>query len=348
MAVCNDRGWSMTAAERIREALETALIHIEEVMGQEPPVTPSLSVVDDPEFWAVAEMSDDGLHLRISTGTADRIHTLWTAALRETSVLGDDGPITDDVAFLTRVSLIWLILHEITHGELRHFAFMGDIGISETDAPRSLGLVSRVSESTAAPIASFDGIERLQAEHCLELQADHEAGEYILEAWSPNEWDSLRVRSACIMAVMILIEQAEAVNAVVAPTHPKAATRRFQLMGHLATLWMIPAQINAQAEGLSEPLSEDLPPDEVVQAYRAQVVLPVLADAAKLASVFNDDSVFLDLSELDNLFADITTAQLGLYVSENEFRTAGGKEWSRLATFSPKVMGMLDLEGLSL
>lgn len=336
----------MTATERIRQAFETALVQIEEVLGQEPPITPSLSVDDDAAFWAVAEMSDDGLHLRISTGTAERIHALWTAALRDASVLGDDGPITDDTEFLTRVSLMWLILHEIAHGELGHFAFMGDVGISETDAPRSLGLVSRVSETSDAPIAGFDGSERLQAEHCLELQADHEAGEYILEAWAEGEWDALRVRSACIMAVMILIEQADADNDVVAPTHPKAATRIFQLLGHLATLWTVPAQIKAQEEGLSEIRSEDLPTDEVVHAYRAEVILPAFADAAKLAGVLNAQSVLSDLSEPENFFADITTAQLGSSESESAFRTVGGKEWFRLEALNPKVMGMLDLEGL--
>lgn len=337
----------MTAAERIREALETALIHIEEVMGEEPPVRPTLSVVEDSDFWALAEMSDNGLHLRISTGTAERVHALWTAALRETSVLGDDGPITDDVAFLTRVSLMWLILHEIAHGELGHFAFLGDIGISETDAPRALGLVSRVSESSAAPIAGFDGIERLQAEHCLELQADHEAGEYVLEAWSPDEWDSLRVRSACIMAVMILIEKADVDSAVVSPTHPKAATRIFQLLGHLAMLWTVPAQIKAHEEGLSEIRPEDLPSDEVVQDYQNKVILPAFADAAKLAAVLNAYTVLSDLSEPENFFADITTAQLGSSESESEFRTPGGKEWFRLEALNGQVMELLNFESLS-
>lgn len=336
----------MRAAERIQQAFDMTLIHIREVLEEAPAVAPSLSVVDDAEFWAVAELVDNGLHLRISTGAADRIHTLWTDALRDTSVLGDNGPITDDADFLTRVSLMWLILHEIAHGELGHFAFMGDIGISETDAPRSRGLVSRVSETSDAPIAGFDGIERLQAEHCLELQADHEAGEYILEAWSPDEWDSLRVRSACIMAVMILIEKADADNDVVAPTHPKAATRIFQLLGHLATLWMVPAQIKAQEEGRSEIRPEDLPTDEVVQAYRAELILPAFADAAKLADVLNAESVLSDLSEPENFFADISTAQLGSSESESEFRTAGGKEWFRLESLNPRVMERLDLESL--
>jgi len=335
----------MTAAERIQEALKTALVQIEEVLGQEPPVTPSLSVVDDAEFWAVAELVDDGLHLRISTGTAERIHALWTAALRDTSVLGDD-PITDDAEFLTRVSLMWLILHEIAHGELGHFAFMGDSGISETDAPRSLGLVSRVSKTSDAAIAGFDGFERLHAEHCLELQADHEAGEYILDAWSTDEWDSLRVRSACIMAVMILIEKADADNEVVAPSHPKAATRIFQLLGHLATLWMVPAQIKAQEEGLTEIRPEDLPSGEVIQAYQTDVILPAFADAAKLAGVLNAKSVLSDLSEPDNFFADISTAQLGSAEAESAFRTVGGKEWFRLESLNPRVMERLDLEGL--
>lgn len=335
----------MTAAERVHGALETALIHIEEVLGQEPPVTPSLSVVEDSAFWAMAETTDDGVHLRISTGTADRLFDLWTAALRDTAILGDKEPITDDVEFLTRVSLIWLILHEIAHGELGHFAFLGETGISETDRPRALGLVSRVSENSDAPIAGFDGADRLAVEHCLELQADHEAGDYVLEGWSPEEWDSLRVRSACMMAVMILIEKADADNAVASPSHPKAATRIFQLLGHLTTLWMLPAQIRAQEEGLSEIRSEDLPSDEVVQAYQKEVILPAFADAAKLAAVLSADTVLADLAEPENFFADIGTAQLGA-ASESDFRTAGAKEWFRLQLLNPKVMDALDLEGL--
>ncbi|MGH1354528.1 MAG: hypothetical protein ACRBBS_05560 [Thalassovita sp.] len=47
------------ATQQLERALASALSQYAETMGEAFPIVPILDVIDDPKFWAVAEMNDD-------------------------------------------------------------------------------------------------------------------------------------------------------------------------------------------------------------------------------------------------------------------------------------------------
>ncbi|MBK1623113.1 hypothetical protein [Afifella marina] len=337
----------MSAAARLDDALDRALRHVVDVM--EEPYAPEvrLSVDDDEAFWAVAEPDGDGLHLTISTGVVSGLDDLWSAAFQDDGLLVIDGRrITDDIAFMTQVSLVFLLLHEMAHSDLDHFGFTGG-GITEAGTSRARGLLSRTPQA-AAPVDELGHGNRSAAERCLELQADHEAIEFLLEGYSNEQWDVLRVRSAAVMAVMVLIEREDEASGSDGATHPSAATRIFQLLGHLASLWSVPAQTKAQELGLSEVREEDLPSDAESEAYQSEVIIPAFADAAALARAAKADSVARELGDPADFFADIGTVQEGTAETEADLRTAGAKELLALMPLNAAIMAMMGERGLSL
>lgn len=336
----------MSAAARLKDALDRALRHIAEVMEEPYALEVRLSVEDDAAFWAVAESDGDGLHLTISAGVIDRLDDLWSAAFQDDGLLVNDGKrITDDIEFMTQVSLVFLLLHEMAHSDLDHFRFTGG-GIAEAGALRARGLLSRAPQEVA-PVDDLGYENRSAAERCLELQADHEAIEFLLEGYSNKQWDVLRVRTAAVMAVMVLIEREDEATGSDGATHPKAATRIFQLLGHLANLWSVPAQIKAQELGLSEVREEDLPLDTEIEAYQSTVIIPAFADAAALARAAKANSVAGDLGDPADFFADIGTVQAGAAGSESVLRTAGAKELLAHMPLNAAIMGLMEECGLA-
>lgn len=337
----------MSATERLNDALDRALRHVAEVMEEPYALDVRLSIEDDTAFWAVAEPDGDDLHLTISTGVVSGLDDLWSAAFQDDGLLVIDGKrITDDIAFMTQVSLVFLLLHEMAHSDLDHFGFTGG-GITEAGTARARGLLSRAPQE-AAPVDEFGHENRSAVERCLELQADHEAIEFLLEGYSNEQWDVLRVRAAAVMAVMVLVEREDESTGSDGATHPKAATRIFQLLAHLASLWSVPAQAKAQELGLSEVRAEDLPPDTEIEAYQSEVIIPAFADAAALARAGNADSVARDLGEPADFFADIGTVQEGAAESEAALRTAGAKELLSLMPLNAAIMAMMGERALSL
>src|SRR3546814_11978882 len=98
------------------------------------------------------------------------------------------------------------MLHELSHFDLGHFALNGGAGIVENH--RARGIASRVALKPA-PIDALDTAHRPYVEPCLELQADHDSLELLLEAYSSGEWDERRIRAASIFVVWNLIEREE-------------------------------------------------------------------------------------------------------------------------------------------
>lgn len=345
LACRDDRGIRVSAATRLNDALDRALRHVAEVMEEPYALEVQLSVEDDTAFWAVAEPDGDGLHLTISTGIVSGLDDLWSAAFQDEGLLVNDGKrITDDISFVSQVSLVFMLLHEMAHFDLNHFGFTGG-GIAEGGRSHARGLLSRAPQA-AAPVDELGHENRSAAERCLELQADHEAIEFLLEGYSNEQWDVLRVRAAAVMAVMVLIEREDESTRTNGATHPKAATRIFQLLGHLASLWSVPAQIKAQELGLSEVRAEDLPPDAEIEAYQSTVIIPAFADAAALARAAKADSIADDLGDAADFFADISTVQTGAAETEAELRTAGAKELLALMPLNAAIMALMGERGL--
>jgi hypothetical protein len=219
----------------------------------------------------------------------------------------------------TSISVNWITLHERAHLELGHFAILegvptfnlisksGKSQVQEPDLPRDL----------------WDKVER-----CFELQADHEALEEMLGNMGEVDWAELRVTVASVAAVMVLIEKADAKNQNPSETHPKAATRIFQLLGHVNDMWSIGAALNA----------DDLPDAERIQAFAKEVILPAYFDAIEMAKSADATSFVDDLGDPEVFFADIAHAKLGHW---DQLQTVGAKEWAELKDANEQILPLV-------
>ncbi|GLO72298.1 hypothetical protein MACH17_38150 [Phaeobacter inhibens] len=237
-------------------------------------------------------MDQDVLWLRISTGAVAMLTDFWdTAYDDETFLAGVGQPVVADKEAMVHISLVWLMLHELQHFELNHFDFMGKSSIGETAQAQQFAIASRAP----AKLSSLKDIpegDRPKVPLCLELQADHDSAELLLDAYSADEWESLHHRALAISAVMMLIEREDAKSEEPISSHPKAATRIFQLLGHITEMPLIPAQRIAIINGYDAIDPNDLPSDEEQSAYR-------LAGA---------DSIRSDLGEAQDFFGDVGIA----------------------------------------
>jgi hypothetical protein len=162
----------------------------------------------------------------------------------------------------------------------------------------------------------------------LELQADHEALEEMLGTVDASDWTELRITIASIAAVMVLIEKADAENPNPSETHPKAATRIFQLLGHVSDMWSIGASLNA----------DDLPEAERIQAFAKEVILPSYFDAVEMAKSAEATSFIDDLGDPEIFFADIAHAKLGNW---DQLQTIGAQEWAELKDANEQILPLV-------
>lgn len=228
-------------------------------------------------------------------------------------------------------ALEWLILHELHHAVLGHFELTNGIPV--------LFLVSR-RKREAIPLNDLPKQLWHRVSPCLELQADHDALEMMLGDYSADDWANIRTQATSIAAVMILIEVAGSGDGDIPSTHPHAATRIFQFLGHVAEMWSIPAHAKAKARGEHTIRDEDLPPQVEVQAFSNEVVLPVFWDTVALAEAAEAKSIISDLGSPEDFFADIGRAKLGHW---DQLVTAGAKEWATLKDLNEAVLPFLSI-----
>lgn len=133
---------------------------------------------------------------------------------------------------------------------------------------------------------------------------------------------------ASIAAVMVLIEKADADNSNPSETHPKAATRIFQILGHVSDMWSIGRSLNG----------DDLPDAERIQAFSKEVILPAYFDAVEMAKSAEAASFIDDLGDPNVFFADIAHAKLG---SWDQLQTVGAKEWAELKDANEKILPLV-------
>lgn len=264
--------------------------------------------------FSASIIRNDSLTVQIATGCADSIQKL-----RDTCF----------IAFRKDAALEWLILHELCHANWEHFEVLDGVPI--------LNLLTRgVVHAPTLDAAQSEDWPKITP--CLELQADHEALEMILDDYSMAKWGDLRIQAASIAAVIVLIERADAENGIEHYTHPKAVSRIFQLLGHVAEMWSIPAHAKAKARDEQAVRDEDLPPQVEVQAFSSQVVLPVFWDAVALAEAAEAKSIIADLGSPEDFFADIGRAKLGQW---DELVTVGAKEWATLKDVNEAILPLL-------
>lgn len=320
----------MRAEERLEEALAAALRQSAEVMGQPVTAVPQSGWVPSEAFWSEIAPKGDGYLLEVTTGLADQTTRLMADTFADEDFQGGAGlPLEGAPEMLTHLSLVWLMLHELQHIELNHFDLSPHHRLTETRNAPGFGVAQR----GAAGPAVLDALPREMRPKvplCLEMQADHDACELLLDAYSSGEWMRLRQRAMAISAMMMLIEREDARNGDTGRTHPKAATRIFQLLGHIAEMPLIPAQVQARLRGASQVDPADLPSAEEQAAFNRQVIIPCFFDAVALARVAGAGSIRDDLGEPEAFFSDISAARLATPAGIAALRTAGAREWAQL------------------
>ena len=257
----------------------------------------------------------------------DLVVQVSTGCVIAVEQLHEDCSVVPDVV----CALEWLILHELHHADLGHFELMYGTPV--------LHLVSRKT-CEAIPLNDLSKDLWDKVSPCLELQADHDALEMMLGNYSADDWVSIRTQATSIAPVMILIEKADAEHVIEPSTHPKAATRIFQLLGHVSEMWSIPAHVKANARGEQTIRNEDLPPQVEVQAFNSEVVLPVFWDAVAFAEAAQAKSIISDLGSPEDFFADIGRAKLGQW---DELVTAGAREWATLKEANELILPLLPI-----
>lgn len=289
-------------------------------MGEAFPVVPILDVTDDPEFWAIAESTDDAFSIRVSTGTVDGTSTLWSSAFDDEDFAGTFvQAVGSDVEAMTHISLVWLILHEMHHFQMGHFKIHSRTKAGDLEG---LGLVTRTAKRTAT------GVETSLT---LEMQADHDATEMLLDAYSPEEWLSLRARTAAIAAIMVLIERTEAAHQVSYKTHPKAATRIFQLLGHVFDMPTLLIHLERHQNTGEKPHRVMPPAQSEQECFAEKVLLPVFFDAVSLARIANAQSIIDDLGSAIDFFNDVRAVKLDHGPAPNRLVSVGAQQWAELA-----------------
>lgn len=239
---------SKNAAQVIENALSAALTQYEATMDTDFPAIPRLEMVTDPAFWASAEMEGDQLVISVTTGLVETVTAFWELVFGDQE---DDDALPGTADDLTQVSLVWLMLHELHHYQMGHFTITGRRCLTEARDPNGFGVVTRATASLPDALKGIALEDLPKIEPCLEMQADHDAIEMILDAYSTDGWDIIRARTAGIAGMMVLIEREDAKHGHALSSHPKAATRIFQLLGHVIEMPMIEAKMAAD-EGVTD------------------------------------------------------------------------------------------------
>lgn len=307
-------------------------------MGKPFPVVPRLDLHDDTEFWALAELEGDGFIIRIGGGVLPALTSLWTDAFNDSNFLtGVRLTFDADKADAIDVSLVWLMFHEMQHFELGHFDIVGRSFLSETEHGKRFALSARGTQKPNLLNGLDDAIKPM-IEPCLELQADHNAAELVLDAYSTAEWPSLRARITAIAAMMMLIEREDSKLVQEHSSHPKAATRIFQLLGHVMEMPLIPAQRKAIMQGADTVDPADIPSDEEQSAFNRAVVIPAFFDVVSLASIAGADSIRIDLGEVATFFGDVQIAKLGDVSAFGDLQTVGARQWAELVEVNTLIL----------
>ncbi|WP_306129716.1 hypothetical protein [Roseovarius sp. MMSF_3350] len=295
------------------------------------------------EFWAIAELNGDDFTIRIGDGVRPALARLWADALADTGFVDGIGtPFPTDTIDPVDVALQWLTQHEQNHFDLGHFDLLDRTAIGET--ARSLDFsISQRRPVLPDRLTVLEGADRTKVEPCLELQADHDATESVLGAYSKDGWPELHGRMAAIASMMMLIEREDAAYGAAISTHPKAATRIFQLLGHAMEMPLITAHLIAQENRRDAVSPDDLPSDEEQSAFNRTVIIPAYFDAVHLARIAGAESIAADLGDVQSFFADIQIAKLSNASRSPDLSTTGAQEWAELVRINDQLKAIQGL-----
>lgn len=330
----NPRNNTSEQEAALRKALEAAVDRYELTMEEELPFAAHLSFENHAAFQALAVPDGDDLRVYASAGIVDAVCEMWRRSMaRSASLPEEDRLNVGDVEQAIEASLMWLMLHELHHCNLGHFTLSGASGIAETSLIGGFGLTGR-SKKASSPLDQLPKEQRALFRQCMELQADHDATEMTLDTYSTGGWEIIRFYAATIFTVMVLIEREERKNGACneLSDYPLAATRIFQLLAHLGTMWM-----PLPSEG-----PEAMPSDNEIKAFLNQVVVPSLADVYLIAKANDAQSVLDTLGSMDDFIHDMRLLQNPDQGDMSKLKTTGAREYAALAPVNAKVIQLLN------
>ncbi|WP_298976570.1 hypothetical protein [uncultured Roseobacter sp.] len=319
----------MTSTE---EAMGAALTQYANTMGKEFPTVPRLELSSCADFEATAEIEKSDLVVTVSDGLVKTVIQFWDEAC---AALDMDAP----ADIMAHNSLTWLMLHELHHYELGHFDLTGKRSLTEAKDANIFGVASRATVSLPPALKDIAAGDLPKIEPCLEMQADADASEMVLDAYSSDGWNIIRARAAAISGMMMLIEREDAKRGHDLSSHPKAATRIFQLLGHVMEMPLIEAKIAQQHPELR--LDATIPSDEEQSTYNRQVTIPAFLDAVDLALIANANNIREDLGEPADFFGDVQIAKLADPDDFPTMTTEGGVQWAGLVRLNGMLLAEL-------
>lgn len=321
--------------QRLRDALNAALERYAGVMGKPFPGKASLTFQTTDDFIALARPSADGVEIIVSSGVVTRTKELWAQAAEISDGLPEENGLNvGNTEEAINASLMWLMLHELHHHQIGHLELVGSSGLSETGAFPELGLTQR-SAHTPSRLDGMAKQKRLAINRCIELQADHDALEILLDRYSDQGWEYIRYYMACAMAVMVLIDQQGQ-----APdndrSYPLSATRIFQLFAALAYLWMPGPNSDWEA-----------PEDSEIDAFYTAVVIPAVSDAIIIATAGGAQPVIASFEQIDALLYDMRMLAEPDKHDLSLLQTLGAKEYADLLPANAEAIELLGSEKFS-
>lgn len=301
-----------------------------------------LRIIANREFFARVELGGAEIEIAISDGSAKLLHSIWSDVLHLNRKLPEENYIRllGHPNHVVDMGLRWLVQHELNHVAIGHFKLTDGAALFEGGGNKAFSVATRRS-SKPSPLEALPEQEQQLASLCLELQADHDATEIVIGAYSTENHELFRYYAMCIALVIFVIEKVDRENASQEITHPKASTRLFQLLAYLVELPYIPAYKRAHAEGLTEMPEDYLPPRDELLRYSENVFAPVFAACEIMAEAVELPDIMTELGGIEAFFADINRAVFEGHENVEAFVTPCARQWAELKPLNERLLAML-------
>lgn len=327
-----------TPEDRYRQALFRASRTAEKNLGRHLRAKPYLDFPDTDDLIASVSLVDDGHCITLSTGIIKRLDALWSFLLTTPALTsGLDFHRSEtferlalDVEGCSDLSVQWLCLHELMHVELNHLAHSRGASLVEVGGPDS---AVHFELPDNFPTYDHDVLSR-----CFEMQADSEATDVFLGPYRRDRWDELRVLSACLFAVMALMERENVMREATNISHPSAGTRFFTVLGHVFQMWLYPTARLERDGATSRLRTSERPDTEEFDAYSRAVLVPLINDAVMIASAAEAYTFIDDIGGAGGLLLDLFTIQYADELSHSTLKTNAARGWLDLIAINEELM----------
>ncbi len=143
----------MSGPDGFANTLASALERFETMLDRPFGWRTEMTVVPDDAFWAIVHQKGDGYQIAVTRGVADALTALWNDAFEHRSSPSDGLPsLLTDPALAVRISLGWLMHHEMEHIEMGHLKIAAGHGLAETSHPHARALLERLPAPKVSPM----------------------------------------------------------------------------------------------------------------------------------------------------------------------------------------------------